>query len=404
MTIRIRTLAGPDELESFGRCWALAFGMQYTPTIVDDFARVAEYDRMLVAEDGREVVGTGAAHSFQLSVPGGASTATAGLRALATRPTHRRRGVLTQLVDAMLGEAHRRGEPLASLWASEAGIYRRFGFGHSESLLHWELPSKAPFVPGVGMAASAIPRGDGVTLVDTEPPLAVVAPIYERARSGRPGMIARSPAWWDRRIVMGELGRSTWVLVGNDAYAAYHVERRWGERGPANRVIVQEAVATTPAAEAAMWRFLLDLDLATAVSAGHRPPDDAVVSMVADVRTMARRLSDGLWVRIIDVASALEARSYGPDGSVRLAVTDRLCPWNAGTWDVEIAGGKCSCQPTTQVPDLALDIADLSAVLLGGALAPLGAAGLITEHRPGALSAAHGLFSWPVAPWGVFYY
>ena len=44
-------------------------------------------------------------------------------------PTHRRRGVLTEMMRAQLEDIRDRGEPIAALWASEEVIYRRFGYG-----------------------------------------------------------------------------------------------------------------------------------------------------------------------------------------------------------------------------------------------------------------------------------
>src|SRR5690349_23845839 len=78
-------------------------------------------------EDG-QIVGGAGAFPFELSVPGG-SLPCAGVTAVGTQPTHRRRGALRSLMDTQLRDVHERGEPIAALWASEETIYGRFGYG-----------------------------------------------------------------------------------------------------------------------------------------------------------------------------------------------------------------------------------------------------------------------------------
>lgn len=52
---------------------------------------VFEFDRSLAALDGAEIVGTSGVLSLHMTVPGGAAPV-AGVTAVATAPTHRRRG------------------------------------------------------------------------------------------------------------------------------------------------------------------------------------------------------------------------------------------------------------------------------------------------------------------------
>src|SRR5918997_1713898 len=89
---------------------------------------IAEADRTFVVDDGGQLVGTGSSYSFEVALPGG-RLPMAGVTWVGVLPTHRRRGVLTALMAAVIDQALERGEPLAGLTASEATIYRRFGFG-----------------------------------------------------------------------------------------------------------------------------------------------------------------------------------------------------------------------------------------------------------------------------------
>jgi predicted acetyltransferase len=159
---------------------------------------------------------------------------------------------------------------------------------------------------------------------------------------------------------------------------------------------VRELVAATPEARAVLWAFLLDQDLTRTVTWELAPVDEPLWLMVTDPRAVRRKLGDGLWVRLVDVAAALAAREYATDPEVVLEVTDAFCPWNEGRY--QLAGG--ACQPTDAEPDLALDVTALGAAYLGGpTLHELAAAGRVRELRPGELARASSAFRGEVAPW-----
>ena len=106
-----------------------AFNSTYPtePELQHDLA-VFEFDRSLAAFDGSDMVGTAAAFTFRMTVPGGA-VAMGGVTAVGVLPSHRRRGILSGLMRRLLDDARERGEPVAALFASEASIYGRYGFG-----------------------------------------------------------------------------------------------------------------------------------------------------------------------------------------------------------------------------------------------------------------------------------
>ncbi len=122
---------------------------------------------------------------------------------------------------------------------------------------------------------------------------------------------------------------------------------------------------------------------------------------------MRRRLSDGAWIRILDVAGALEGRAWMVPGTVTFELGDDLCPWNTGTWTLECGPLGTSCRPATAdaTVDLHLDVARAVGRPPGGTrLTTCVAAGLVEEQEPGAAAAADRLLSWPVAPWTVTYF
>jgi len=344
---------------------------------------VVDLSRFLVARDGDDVVGTAGAFAFDLTLPG-AVAPVAGVSWVGVRATHRRRGLLRALMTRLLRERYEAGEAIAVLWASEAAIYHRYGFGPAAWQLAVEVPRGAPFVRPVerGGLRMAAPDRD------------LLAPVYARVAAARPGWFSRNDALWAYRLHDPEHRRDgggplrCLVTEAADGYALYSTTGDFEPVGPAGRVRVRELVAATPDAAARLWRFLLDLDLTVAVHA-RLGVDDPLLHLLAEPRRAAARMADALWARPLEVGGALSARRCAAPVDVVLEVRDATCPWNARRW--RLAGDRegAQCTPTSDPAELSLDVSDLGAALLGGTtLQARAAAGLVQEHRPGALLAA----------------
>src|ERR1700749_2192802 len=166
--------------------------------VVDRF----EFDRTLAAFDdpgsGDTVpVGVTMCYSFQLSVPGQEVLPAAGVTFVAVLPTYRRRGGLSSLMRRQLADVRDRGEPLAILWASEAVIYGRYGYGRASWQLGFTLRRGQG---GLGRAVSGLAAEGGsdlrVRIADPGAALPELAKVYEAVLAGRPGMFGRNDAWW----------------------------------------------------------------------------------------------------------------------------------------------------------------------------------------------------------------
>src|SRR3990170_5955566 len=107
----------------------LVFGEAPNDEGLDNFKQWLEFDRVIIAEDGPDLVGTAGANSYRVTVPGGATVAAGGLTIVAVRPTHRRSGLLRRLMRHHLEDVRDRHEAAGILYASESSIYGRFGFG-----------------------------------------------------------------------------------------------------------------------------------------------------------------------------------------------------------------------------------------------------------------------------------
>lgn len=356
-------------------------------------------DGVLGAFEGNRLVGAANVYPFSLSVPGGERIAAAGLSGVSVLPTHTRRGILTGLMATGFDRARERTEAISCLWASEPGIYGRFGYAVATHGLHWTLArAGGAFRPGAA-------GGGAVELLD-QPDARVLAPVYDALATATPGVIDRTPAWWDRRLHDPE--GTLLAAVTDGGYALYRVTGGWSEKGPDHALHAYEVVAPDPAAYARLWRYLLDVDLVDTVSAGHRPVDEPLQWMIESPRLMRRRFGEGMWVRLLDIAAALPARAYGRAGALRLRVHDQRIPANDGTWRLDVADdGTAALERLDPAAgaDLELDVAALAAMYLGGTRASdLVRAGRIVELHADAARIADAMFTWSPAPWAVTWF
>ena len=397
--MEIRTVTDED-LEVYQRAQAVAFGQVFDAARAEAARPIIELDRSLAVFEGRAVVGTAASSGFAMTVPGG-SVPAAAVQGVTVLPTHRRRGILRALMRRQVDDIRARGEVVACLWATEAPIYGRFGYGPATVGVAWEADRRdVGFAPGRGDA-----NGVDVHLVPTDEARQEMEEVYERLRPVVPGALGRPAAWWDRTLKDPDGG--TLRAVARDrngavGYASYRVSESWGYRGPENRLGVSELLATTPAAAAGLWRYLFGVDLVRTVSAYNRPPDDPLEWLLADPRALRRRVNDSVWLRVVDVAAALRARTWGKGVTLVVGIVDPFCPWNEGEWRVDAGPDGAEVTRGGGDPDIVLGAASLASVYLGGhRLAALAGAGLVDERSPGAVRALDLALSWERAPWTV---
>lgn len=297
-------------------------------------------------------------------------------------------------LDAM----HDDSTPIAALYSSEAGIYGRFGYGLATLESHLVLPRGAPFLSTVEIDDRPVRE------LDREQALEVVRARYPAVARTRTGWLSRTDGSWQARVLDGPNARgglgAPRFAVHPDGYAIYRPKQEWTDRGPEHQLDVAELVAATPQAYAALWRYLLDLDLVGSVRWRKAAVDEPVLDMLVDPRAVDRRVLDGLWLRLVDVDRALMSRRYASSVDVVLEVTDRFCPWNAGRWRLRTDGdGSATVTRTQHAGHLALDVTDLAAAFLGGStLTGLARSGRVVEHEPGTLLATSRAFATDCAP------
>jgi predicted acetyltransferase len=352
-----------------------------------------------VLEDGRYVA-TAGAFSFDLTLPGGITAPAAGVTWVGVLPTHRRRGILNAMMSHQLDDVAGRGEPFAVLTASEAAIYGRYGYGVASRWTDVEIDLRK--------SAFAVPFADTgrIRLVPKDEAKKIQPVLFDEYRRTRPGEVSRNDGFWelifrDRQTHRDGASPHFHAIHENaageaDGYARYRVKQNWDT---GNIVHLVELVAHDQDVEAALFRYLFDIDLASKARLRRRPLDDPLQWRLHNWRAYeTKAVHDWLWLRIVDVASGLAARRYETGGSLVLEVVDGFRPANAGTYRLEGGPDGATCERTDADADITLDVRALGAAFLGTVeLRTLARAGLVTG-APDAIKRADALFASTPAP------
>jgi predicted acetyltransferase len=397
----------PDEVDAFFASLTLAFSdPRPDPDEVAADKELLEPDRSFAAFDDGRIVGCASIYSQRMVVPGGALVPTAGITMVGVLPTHRRRGILRELMGKMLAQAAERGEPLATLFASQAVIYGRYGFAHAAMHLSFDVAlDRVSWAPGFGSTGQ-------VRLHTRETALPLMRAVYDAAITGRPGAVEVDEKWLNAAFwePTKDEDRQLYAVHEDDAgvpdaFAMYNVKHEWPRGLPHVEMKVRRFVATTPASSASLWRYLFDVDLVSRVKVEARPLDDPLLWQLDEPRALRPELEDGLFLRPIDLVAAMEARAYMADGRVVFELTDETLPGNEGTFELSVHDGVATCRRSEEPPDLAGSIHVVGSTYLGGVTwAALAAAGRVEERTPGALETADAMFRSDRAPWPVFYF
>jgi predicted acetyltransferase len=351
-----------------------------------------EMDRNLlaVAADGRPV-GTAGAYSFELTLPGPVVVPAAGITVVGVLPSHRRQGVLSAMMRRQTADLRARGEFLSVLLASEALIYRRFGFGPATYTSRITV-SRHQAALAAPRAADAHDTGS-VDVLRRNESGEILEEVYDRYRRAQPGALSRPHRWWTLGAGRPPVSAAPrYVAVHRaadgvaDGYATYSID-------DPDTLTVDETIATGDAAATALARFVLGHDLVGEIAFKHVAPDHPLRWQLLDFR--AGRVvddTDWLWVRLLDVPRALTARRWLLNGELVLDVDDPFLGEH-NRYLVTARDGTAECVPTDREPELSMDVSDLGSVYLGGtAPSLLVRAGHVRAHHAGAAAHADAFF------------
>ncbi|MBV8980721.1 MAG: GNAT family N-acetyltransferase [Acidimicrobiia bacterium] len=403
MDVEIREVTA-EEWPEYVRAEHIPFGVQLGDAEMKyQSQRFGHWNGLAAFEEGR-IVGTAGDWDMRLTVPGGSDVHAPGVTAVGVLPTHRRQGLLTALMRRQLDDFRGRGEPVATLLAAESVIYGRFGYG-------WATTSAAAELDRVhGVFREDTAAGARFELLDKAEAAKVLPDVFEGARRLQAGQVTRPDGWWEQFLrdpewARDEGGSELFHVVcrmGDDVgFACYRLKENWDDNIPQYRLFVNQAMGTSPPVRAALWQYLLGVDLVATVRFENLPVEEPVRWMLRDPRRLrTRTVSDFLWVRLVDVARALEGRRYRIADRLVLDVVDAFLPENEARYELDAGPDGAGCRRTNGPPDLRLSVAELGSAYLGGvSLTSLAGAGRVEELTPGALARADLVFGADVPPW-----
>jgi predicted acetyltransferase len=393
----------PDELEAFYTSFMRTMGFGPPPDAYFERERKTfSYARSVAALDAGTIVGTTYSHLFDLTLPGGTQIPAAGVTAVSVSSTHRRRGIVTDLMRRQLLEAHERGEPAAILIASEGRIYRRFGYGIATQVADVRIE--------VRDARIEHRTHEGrVVIVDGEAADKIFPAVHQEMVKGRPGALGRPQHFWES--ITADRDKKTVNVVHEnsagepDGYAIYDVKADWNDGLPTHALSLHALVGTDDAASFELWTYILGIDLVREVKSFSRPVDEPLRWVLDEPRAVrSTSVRDMYWLRPLDIARVLGSRTYATDTDLRLHVDDPLLGLG-GTFALKGGPDGAECHRTDGGADLRLGVSELGSIALGGVTpTELHRAGRIEETSRGAVARAEQGFVTSPRPWGDLYF
>jgi len=360
-------------------------------------------ERTLAAFDGDEIVGTFGGYALDLTIPG-AQIPMEGTTVVTVFPTHRRMGLMAEMMTRHLENAAGNGYAIAGLWASESSIYGRYGYGCASYANSIKLQSsRIVFRPDIDV--------ERVKRISIEDAAGVLPAVFDAALPRVSGVYARSTEWWNVEILYDgawtRRGKTSKRIVvhdgpdGPDGYAIYRQKGAESDDGHSNGTVhVVEVVAVTDTAHASLWSYLTNVDGCPNVSSWNTAVDDPLaLKLVEPRRVRIESRSDALWILILDVVRALEARTYEQDGSIRFSVEHAFRSDAEGTYELSISNGVGTCSRTNEKAELAVDLDVLGALYLGGGDANAYASAGRVRGDSDTVATLNDVFHTAQAPW-----
>ncbi|XBH22404.1 GNAT family N-acetyltransferase [Jonesiaceae bacterium BS-20] len=377
-----------------------------------------DFDRTWLIEDENQVAAMHSSFAFRKFPVPGTTLPVSGLTMVGVHPQYRRRGILRAMIETHFADCRRKGEAVSALFAAEPTIYGRFGYGPASQDVRIKIPRGAALKPVEGSEELTVrietrSKELHANLIDTVHFQA--GQLVGNTGLNRPGWVGRETEALKDRWHCGidlEGGREPQriVVVERDgkpvAYGTFRRSLTWQPTGPTGTVEVTETAALDPAAAHRLWSTLINFDLSSVVIPYMLATDDPIINLLVNNREVNQTIVDNMWVRIIDLPTALAGRQYSADLDIVIEVTDRDITENAGRWRISaqaFGGPSGTAKPvierSTEPAQITLDISHLGAVYLGaGSLTAFAGAGSVTAADPRALAQASASFAWPNAP------
>ncbi len=308
------------EIYAFASCQASAFGGRYTPGKLETLAGELQLDRSLAVFDGGDLVATASSYAVAMTLPGLVRYEVAAVTDVSVAPTHRRRGMLTSMMRRQLDDLRSSNEAVAVLFASEGGIYGRYGYGPATFGARYVVDKRrvrllTPFATPCGSSSSG---GSGsVRLIEPAQAAEAFPAVHGAYVPTRVGELDRPHGEWAELLGnpngAGEDARHRFCVCYEqagriDGYAVYRV----GPMDPSDHwrraVFLEELCSLGQGSYTSLWRYLLGIDLTEELRTRGRPVDEPLRYLLEDQRHLrTTSWGDRTWVRLVDVPRARPA-------------------------------------------------------------------------------------------------
>ncbi|MEO5918340.1 MAG: GNAT family N-acetyltransferase [Candidatus Limnocylindrales bacterium] len=374
--------------------------------IAEDVRTFWDLSRAWGAFDGSAMVGTTRSWATDLTIPGNIQLPASAVAAVAVRATHRRNGILRQIMAAEHAAAVERGEALALLYSAEYPIYGRFGYGPGCQMATWTIESGRTEVRQSGAGSVEIVRPTPAVRDD-------MIAVHAAARLLQVGDIARRDDMWDRNLglrpSLWDEGWKGFVALHRDdagavdGFVRYHTESKWERMQPEGILTVDDFCSLGDDAYDQLWAFLINTDMVATIKAPQRRVAERFPWLLTNARAASvTELNDSMWVKLLDLPRALAARTYERVASLVIETVEDVGTERETRTRVALDAGPdgATCVPTKRSPDLTIHAGALGAAYLGGtSLIHASLAEGADEGRPGVLAAADALFRTATPPW-----
>lgn len=332
-------------------------------------------DRLLGAMDTKtgQIVGTGGADQYVLTVPGGNTIGMAGIMGMGTLPTHKRKGIFSSVINKLHSQAKERGDVIAGLWASQSLLYTRFGYGLSTLREDWTINTNHTKL--LKQKKESI----RFELVDKEKALIEIPKIYDTFRKCQNGATDRTEGYWNYILYEDDSAKYNksgncgffFVLAYKDnkpsGYAIYNFNKESGvaHEDDKGTLDVQEIISTDKETNIALWHYIFGIELVEEIKINQRAPGDPLYLMLENPRKLKRETIDGLWVRIVDPIKMLEKRKYNSEGNITICIAGQNQKDIEGTYSIETDGTNTEVKKVNKKPDISMKASDLSSIYFG---------------------------------------
>ena len=365
MNIEIRACRDDLELKEYGRIVSYVFAS--TEGMDQELASTQPDWTTCGFVDGRMAATMG---TFPFTVRlNGAPVKMGGVTAVGTLPEYRRRGLLRRIMTQGFREMRERQQPFAILWASMGAIYQRFGYGLASTGVSYEFDPRY-----VAFESGPEPSGK-VSLMSREDAWPIIKQLYIEWATPRNLHIHRAVPLWDADVFQPrKKDEPVYIGVyrdGDGQARGYVVYRTWpGEGvlyGPGQHMDVTDLVYLDIDAYRGLWSYLRGHDLVGRVHMrGVVGEEDPAPDLLIEPRMLDRRTSDAIWMRVVDVETALASRPYGDRGELVVGIpSDPMCEWNEGNWLLETDGTTSAVRRTDRPAQLAMPVNSLARLLAG---------------------------------------